>query len=107
MGQRLFFPPSVAGWPGGLAWLDGQAIVARTNFAAWLTEPSTWRGKNPFASLAERHGLRTPDEWLDALATLLLSAALSTTSRMLCEHQRPDRHLMTRRLLSSPEAQVG
>ena len=48
MGHRLFFPPSVAGWPGGLAWLDGQSLVARTNFAAWLTEPSTWGGKDPF-----------------------------------------------------------
>ena len=23
MGQRLFYPPNVAGWPGGLAWLGG------------------------------------------------------------------------------------
>jgi uncharacterized protein (DUF1800 family) len=107
MGQRLFFPPSVAGWPGGLAWLDGQAIVARTNFAAWLTEPSTWGGKDPFAGLAERHGFKTPDDWLDALATLVLPAALSTTSRMLCEHRSPDRRLTTRELLSLPEAQVG
>ena len=50
MGQRLFFPPSVAGWPGGLAWLGGQALVARANFAAWITEPSTWGGKDPFAT---------------------------------------------------------
>jgi uncharacterized protein (DUF1800 family) len=107
MGHRLYFPPSVAGWPGGLAWLDGQSLVARTNFAAWLTEPSTWGGKDPLATLAGRHGFTTPDEWIDALATLLLPAPISTTSRTLCEHQRPDRHLMTRRLLSLPEAQVG
>ena len=37
MGQRLFQPPNVAGWPGGLEWLSDPALVARANFAAWLT----------------------------------------------------------------------
>ena len=60
MGQRLFFPPNVAGWPGGLAWLDGQAVVARANVAAWLTEPSTWGGNDRFSELAGRHGWKTP-----------------------------------------------
>ena len=41
MGQRLFFPPSVAGWPGGMTWLRGQAVLARANFAAWLTGPES------------------------------------------------------------------
>jgi uncharacterized protein (DUF1800 family) len=107
MGQRLFFPPSVAGWPGGLAWLDGQAIVARTNFATWLTEPSTWGGKDPFATLAERHAIKSADRWLDAMAILLLPSAMSSASRSLCGHRSSDRHPMTRRLLSLPEAQVG
>ncbi len=40
MGQRLFFPPSVAGWPRGLDWLGGQELVARANFAAWIDELS-------------------------------------------------------------------
>ena len=29
MGQRLFYPPNVAGWPGGLAWLRGSTLLAR------------------------------------------------------------------------------
>src|SRR5262249_16417126 len=29
MGQRLFYPPTVAGWPGGLAWLRGSTLLAR------------------------------------------------------------------------------
>ena len=42
MGQHLFRPPNVAGWPGGLEWLTGPGLVARSNFAAWLTsEEST------------------------------------------------------------------
>jgi uncharacterized protein (DUF1800 family) len=36
MGQELFFPPNVGGWPGGRSWLTGRAVVARANFAAML-----------------------------------------------------------------------
>ncbi len=113
MGQRLFFPPNVAGWPGGLAWLDGQAVVARANFAAWLTEPSTPVRKGTLLvgtiSLPmRRNGLKTPLDWLDAMTTLLLPTPLSrSASRVLCEHRSPDRCRMTRQLLSLPEAQVG
>jgi uncharacterized protein (DUF1800 family) len=38
IGQELFFPPNVGGWPGGRGWLTGRGIVARANFAAALTE---------------------------------------------------------------------
>ncbi len=41
MGQTLFQPPNVAGWPGGKAWLTGPALVARQNFVAWLTSPDS------------------------------------------------------------------
>ena len=37
MGQGLFFPPNVGGWPSGRSWLTGRAVVARANFAAALT----------------------------------------------------------------------
>ena len=36
LGQELFFPPNVGGWPGGRRWLSGRGIVARANFAAAL-----------------------------------------------------------------------
>ncbi|MHB1559213.1 MAG: DUF1800 domain-containing protein [Isosphaeraceae bacterium] len=106
-GERLSYPPSVAGWPGGMAWLDGQAIVARANFAVWITEPSTWGGRDAIAAVAERRGLKTPDAWLDAMATLLLPAPLSPESREVCSVRPSDRRITTRRLLSLPEAQVG
>lgn len=32
MDQALFEPPSVAGWPGGSAWLSSSTFFARTNF---------------------------------------------------------------------------
>jgi uncharacterized protein (DUF1800 family) len=36
MGQRLFFPPTVAGWHGGITWINAGTIFARTDLAAAL-----------------------------------------------------------------------
>jgi|SRR5579884_268138 len=36
MGQILFYPPNVAGWPGGANWLTSQTMIARENFIAGL-----------------------------------------------------------------------
>lgn len=36
MGQILFYPPNVAGWPGGANWLTSQTMIARQNFLAGL-----------------------------------------------------------------------
>ncbi len=47
MGQRLFFPPSVAGWPDGLAWLRGQSVLARANFASLDHRAVDARGCRP------------------------------------------------------------
>ncbi len=37
MGQILFYPPNVAGWPGGANWITSQTIIARQNFLAQLS----------------------------------------------------------------------
>ena len=36
MGQSLFAPPNVKGWPGGKAWLNTATILARNNLAREL-----------------------------------------------------------------------
>jgi uncharacterized protein (DUF1800 family) len=33
MGQVLFYPPNVAGWPGGNSWINSSALLSRLNFA--------------------------------------------------------------------------
>lgn len=37
MGMNLFEPPNVAGWPGGLAWINSGTLLARVEFAKDLT----------------------------------------------------------------------
>lgn len=114
MGQRLFFPPSVAGWPGGMTWLRGQSVLARANFAAWLTGPDSGMGPGHFRAIAERHGLDAPGAWLDAMATLILGKALPRATRdeivatsrngSNSTSQYPS---IIRLILSQPEAQLG
>jgi uncharacterized protein (DUF1800 family) len=36
MGQQLFAPPNVKGWPGGRSWLNTSTLLERDNFAAAL-----------------------------------------------------------------------
>lgn len=36
MGQALFAPPNVKGWPGGKVWLNDATLLARNNFAEWV-----------------------------------------------------------------------
>lgn len=37
MGQQLFVPPNVAGWPGGSAWINTNTLFARYNIAGMIT----------------------------------------------------------------------
>jgi hypothetical protein len=45
LGQRLFDPPGVDGWPAGATWLSPTSIVARYDFAISLFP--AWTGQTP------------------------------------------------------------
>jgi hypothetical protein len=42
MGQALFAPPNVKGWPGGRTWLNTATVLERDNFAAAMATGSLW-----------------------------------------------------------------
>jgi hypothetical protein len=42
MGQELFAPPNVKGWPGARAWLNSSTLLARDNFAQALAVGTLW-----------------------------------------------------------------
>jgi uncharacterized protein (DUF1800 family) len=107
MGQRLFYPPSVAGWPGGLAWLGGQEVVARVNFVARVTAPARRGDRNHFDVLARRYGVKSSKSWIDTLATLLLGAPLGPRERPVGELLSRTQFDITRWLLSRPVAQLA
>ena len=39
LGQTLFYPPNVAGWPGDRSWINPATLLARGNFAQLLLFP--------------------------------------------------------------------
>jgi hypothetical protein len=46
LGQDLFQPPNVGGWPGGRTWLTTRAIIGRANYATALTAGELWTDGN-------------------------------------------------------------
>ena len=62
LGQDLFYPPNVGGWPGGRAWLTTRALVGRANYAAALVEGERVGRPGPMdaLALARRHGEADP-----------------------------------------------
>jgi uncharacterized protein (DUF1800 family) len=58
LGQDLFYPPNVGGWPGGRAWLTTRALIGRANYAAALVEGKQVGRPGPLDAidLAARHG---------------------------------------------------
>jgi uncharacterized protein (DUF1800 family) len=52
MGQSLFAPPNVKGWPGGRKWLNSATVLARQNFAQSMTALQGAEPKPPAAPAA-------------------------------------------------------
>ena len=65
MGQVLFYPPNVAGWPAGTSWVNSSTLLNRLNFANAATQ---------------RMGALLPQQSLDQLTSTLVDGSLSPTT---------------------------
>jgi uncharacterized protein (DUF1800 family) len=100
MGQDLFYPPNVGGWPGGRGWLEPRALVRRANFAAALVDGRIAGRDRPFNAEAFSAGYRQPPH--HRAAVRFLEQALLGAPR------RPGQSLgllTPAKLLASPVAQ--
>lgn len=84
MGQDLFYPPNVGGWPGGADWLSGRFVVARANYASRLVQGLSKQDKPlNLKRVIEQHqresGLRL--EPIDLFAQLLLGRPINAGQR--------------------------
>jgi uncharacterized protein (DUF1800 family) len=73
MGQVLFAPPNVKGWPGGKNWLNTSTVLARHNFALDLASANLPGGRRPPSSRIQE--LRQQAEEEAALAEQNANAA--------------------------------
>src|SRR3989440_2599068 len=65
MGQVLFYPPNVAGWPAGTSWINSSTLLTRLNFVNGATQ---------------RMRLSSSSSTLDQLTSTLLDGNLSPTT---------------------------
>jgi len=83
LGQRLFYPPSVAGWEGGRAWLNAQTLLFRQNLALALTstEDTRFGRRCDPAVLARQHHRQSDTELVDFFLRLFLQGDVPTGTR--------------------------
>lgn len=67
LGQVLFNPPNVAGWPGGKAWIDNATLMLRLNLATHLFQLSevNFRTKDEPEAGGRGQALRRLDATID------------------------------------------
>jgi uncharacterized protein (DUF1800 family) len=74
LGQTLFYPPNVAGWPGGKNWIDSSALVFRmrlpqifTNAESFLITPKSdddiMMGKEGVDKIGKPNQLKVEVDW--------------------------------------------
>jgi uncharacterized protein (DUF1800 family) len=104
VGQDLFEPPNVGGWPGGRAWVHSRALIARANFAtALLSGPNAGRPvAYDAAAAAKDAGFADPAGVLTYHHRLLFGTDPSPEAR-----RRLAGANVVAALLSSPEAQLA
>jgi uncharacterized protein (DUF1800 family) len=100
LGQDLFYPPNVGGWPGGRAWITTRSAIGRANLAAALIGGEAVGLSGPFdpIALADRHGHGRDRSFY---AHLLLGA---DRPEVPLDAAEPARRALIR-LLASPESQ--
>ena len=89
MGQQLFAPPSVAGWPGGRSWINTSTLFIRQNANTYLLTgklPSHGRWERSQIEydpiiLVKDHIASGPDQVLDHLMAVLLGPNIHSQRR--------------------------
>ncbi len=111
MGQRFFRPPNVAGWPGGMEWLAGPGLVARQNFAAWLTGGESKVPVEHWDQVRVEHQVASGDAEIEFWTTLLWGRTASSEEQAALaepfDQNKPDaRARLVRAVLCAPNAQL-
>jgi uncharacterized protein (DUF1800 family) len=117
LGEDLFYPPNVFGWPGGRRWINTRSVVGRANcVAALVGGSSVFRPPLDALGIARGHNRGGDlDDVIRFYGELLVGVALSTALRerlLKALGAKPELEPeLARRvvvlILASPEAQLG
>jgi uncharacterized protein (DUF1800 family) len=107
IGQDLFEPPNVGGWPSGRGWVHTRGLIARANFAdALLSGPNAGRSV-PYDALASAKTAKAAGFTADAEGVLTYHHRLLFGTEPTAETRRRLAGANSAVLLASPEAQLG
>ena len=116
MGEALYAPPNVAGWPGGTEWINTASSLERANLLLGLlskTDEKIGKRFDPVAVAARERPFRPADPF-DFYNQLLIAGPLQSVLSQSIAHQRPaapaepDRvRLDLSLILTAPEYQLG
>jgi uncharacterized protein (DUF1800 family) len=108
MGQELFEPPNVGGWPGGRAWIHTSSLIKRANYAAALIAGSSMGRPSPYdpTVLSKKYGFSTDAQGMLTFHHRLLFG-VDPSAELRRRFAGADGKKMVVMLLSSPEAQLG
>ncbi|MCA9127623.1 MAG: DUF1800 domain-containing protein [Planctomycetales bacterium] len=106
LGQDLFNPPNVFGWPGGRAWLTSRNMIGRVNLAGDLVAGNLHAAGYRFdaARLAHSHGFDAQEECVQFFTMLLLGREEVPSD---LRHSTNDLTRFVSSLLASPYAVAG
>ncbi len=112
MGQDLFHPPSVFGWPGGRAWLTTRTLIARSNFVQrflYGDEDGTARAFNiqQFASHVSGQDRQQIQATLGLMLTGVAPSAADQSSPQTTTPTDAEIREILSRILTSSDAQLG
>jgi uncharacterized protein (DUF1800 family) len=118
LGQDLFYPPNVFGWPGGRSWINTRSVVGRANCVAALVGGSSAGRPEPLDAMGIANRYQRGSDLEDVIrfyGELLVGTAPSAAFR-----ERLHKALGTKTaldsetarrvvvlILASPEAQLG
>jgi len=66
MGQSLFAPPNVKGWPGGETWINSNTLLARKQFLDRLARTDDAPPPTAMTAMTDAQGSRTASEFMPA-----------------------------------------
>jgi uncharacterized protein (DUF1800 family) len=112
LGQDLFYPPNVGGWPSGRSWLTTRALVGRANYAAALVDGKLVGRPGPMdaVALAKRHG---QDDVIGFYTRVLLGTEPTAawrqriTAGVTADNDGDRARKIVALILGMPEAQIG
>jgi uncharacterized protein (DUF1800 family) len=73
MGQQIYAPPNVGGWPGNTAWVNSSAFFARADLARNLVSINSNLTVDP-TEIAKADNITTPEQAVDVFLDILLQS---------------------------------